>query len=751
MRKIKTLAKKMLRPLANPAVSRLREMAKKEVDSSLKNISSQNTEIKDLMNELSDLESSAKYICYYHGGSGNHGCEALVRTIAQVCGMDRGDLGVYSYRPNEDREFGLLDVASFFRKSELDTNELPVRFRSGTIALSIGGDNYCGYPIPQLAKYNRLFHERGAKTALIGCSIEPDNLEHSEIMGDLCQFDLITARETITYDALVKKGISKDKLKLIPDTAFLLPVADSKIKLPPNTIGFNLSNMVKDAGGLLVYENAKELIKNILDKTDYKVALIPHVAQDFNDDAEILTRLYSDFGKNSRLILIPKTLNCQQIKDVIRQCVIVVAARTHCSIAAYSSKIPTLVLGYSVKSRGIALDLFGECEHYVKSVYGLKNKSEFWEAFCWLDNNKTMIQEHLNRRIPEYIKDISKLKTYVEGLDNNTLECKIQKVAQKAKVDSYKKGVLSIITTCYNSEKYLYRYFDSILKQTNHNIQLIVVNDGSIDNTEKIIKNYAPIFKNQNIELIYLSQSNGGIGSAYDLAMKYVSGEYFCWCDSDNFYAPNFAEIILSYMSTHPETKILRHDGLMISESKINDAKFDVSEGIKFSKNSPDPYKKDLFMNAILEKNWHFGNAVISTAAFDSVSDRNIFPSRAGQNWQLCLPVLYKYEAEYIPDILFYCVLRDNSVSRESTNSVNLLYDQMDEYKNILIDTIKKIQPTKQKYLLDLIEQKYLTIKEELARAYNDREMSSIFKDALIENIEEKGDIYQNELKRLDS
>ena len=81
-----------------------------------------------------------------------------------------------------------------------------------------------------------------------------------------------------------------------------------------------------------------------------------------------------------------------------------IGARTHATIAAYSTCVPTLVLGYSVKSRGIARDIFGTEEHYVLPVQELQDPDELADGFDWLVSNEESIRAHLKRVMPEYIQ-----------------------------------------------------------------------------------------------------------------------------------------------------------------------------------------------------------------------------------------------------------------------------------------------------------------------------------------------------------
>ena len=96
--------------------------------------------------------------------------------------------------------------------------------------------------------------------------------------------------------------------------------------------------------------------------------------------------------------------NCMQIKDCIARCRFFIGARTHATIAAYSTLVPTLVVGYSVKAKGIAKDLFGTYENYVVPVQFLKQPDDLTKAFIWLQNNEYRIKERLMNVIPEVVK-----------------------------------------------------------------------------------------------------------------------------------------------------------------------------------------------------------------------------------------------------------------------------------------------------------------------------------------------------------
>jgi polysaccharide pyruvyl transferase WcaK-like protein len=117
----------------------------------------------------------------------------------------------------------------------------------------------------------------------------------------------------------------------------------------------------------------------------------------------VLRKLYDDFHQNPRLIMI-EDHTAPELKYIISKCDFFVGTRTHATIAAYSSCVPTLVVGYSVKARGIARDLFGTEEGYVLPVQGLKEPRELTAAFCRRMEQEAADRKHLTQLMPGYLE-----------------------------------------------------------------------------------------------------------------------------------------------------------------------------------------------------------------------------------------------------------------------------------------------------------------------------------------------------------
>ena len=373
-----------------------------------------------------------KILMYCHGGSGNHGCEAIVRSTIDILGQ-QGNFKHYliSRAPVEDRQYGIDHLAtiipefspvkkgtlSFLRAywnqkvfqshEQMDTLSNLASFRIPkwqVISLSIGGDNYCYSGYQLYTRYHQISRKLGHKTVLWGCSINPEFLDKNDLLEDLKTFDRIMVRESLSYQAMERKGLHN--IALFPDPAFALSCSETPYMLPPkDTVGINISPMVLSYGSenSQIIENYQYLIKYLLKETSFRIALIPHVVWCQNDDRTVLQRLKATFFKENRVFLVDD-MDCTQLKSYISSLRFLICARTHASIAAYSTGVPTLVAGYSIKARGIAKDIFGSEKHYVVPVKEMSSETQLTDAFRWIMCQESSIRKYLKSTMPTYIR-----------------------------------------------------------------------------------------------------------------------------------------------------------------------------------------------------------------------------------------------------------------------------------------------------------------------------------------------------------
>ena len=181
-----------------------------------------------------------------------------------------------------------------------------------------------------------------------------------------------------------------------------------------DVIGLNLSNFVVNSDDLSTGFGAEvnKLINYILNHTNLNILLIPHVLWKGQDDREISNVILRKYNSSRISVLNSDTLNYCELRYVISKCRFFIGARTHAVISAYSTYVPTIALGYSIKSKGIAKDLeLNEC--LVINSKQVKENAVL-SSFKYLSQNEERIRRHLEKMIPDYI---GKLHGIVEMLN----------------------------------------------------------------------------------------------------------------------------------------------------------------------------------------------------------------------------------------------------------------------------------------------------------------------------------------------
>ena len=102
--------------------------------------------------------------------------------------------------------------------------------------------------------------------------------------------------------------------------------------------------------------------------------------------------------------------------------------------------------------------------------------------------------------------------------------------------------LISIVIPVYNAEKYLEQCLNSIKNQTYKNFEVILVNDGSIDNSESICK----VFVESDTRFRYYLKANGGASSARNLGLDNAQGNYITFIDADDWVDENHLEVLIN-------------------------------------------------------------------------------------------------------------------------------------------------------------------------------------------------------------
>jgi len=129
-----------------------------------------------------------------------------------------------------------------------------------------------------------------------------------------------------------------------------------------------------------------------------------------------------------------------------------------------------------------------------------------------------------------------------------------------------KEDLVSVIIPIFNSEKFLKESIESVLNQTYKNIEIIAVDDGSSDNSLKILKQYSN-------KIIIVSQTNQGLAHALNAGIKKMTGKWLKWFSPDDILIPKAIEILVQEASKLPESTIVYSNWELIDEkgNKLRD------------------------------------------------------------------------------------------------------------------------------------------------------------------------------------
>lgn len=360
-----------------------------------------------------------QFLLYGHGGAYNHGAEAIVKCTVRLLNKlySENKVILSTHFKDQDVEFN-LPVDEFCERNpdylEMDRNSLQKgeydkliyestldKITENTVCLSVGGDNYCYENWQKWKRIHETVLERGALSILWSCSIEPAMVK-DEMVDTLKSHHMITVRESLTFNALKSKGINN--IIQCADIAFLLEAKECNLPdsfITGNTVAINVSPLVVRRENIkgIILKNIENLVKSILENTDMNVALVPHVLMPTDNDLTLLQEIYNKIN-DKRVYIFYEKLSAAEYKYIISKCRFGVFARTHASIAAYSSCIPSIVIGYSVKSKGIAIDL--GLEEYVLPLESFKDDCSLLSMFNKLIHDEFKIKQILSEKMPLY-------------------------------------------------------------------------------------------------------------------------------------------------------------------------------------------------------------------------------------------------------------------------------------------------------------------------------------------------------------
>ena len=247
--------------------------------------------------------------------------------------------------------------------------------------------------------------------------------------------------------------------------------------------------------------------------------------------------------------------------------------------------------------------------------------------------------------------------------------------------------MISIVVPIYNVDQYLEKCLDSILAQDYFDYEVLLINDGSNDNSEEICLRY----KNDHPNFFYYKKENGGLSDARNYGIPYTKGEYICFIDSDDYIRKDYLSklhakaqeensdiVICDYYDKYEDKEIIRKGKANLNDDELKD--YLLSAPNAWNK----LYKKELFKNNHIEyaKGLYYEDLATTP-----------------------LLLLNAKKISYVDEALYYYVQRSGSIMNQVT------YNSKNDDIFDVINRISEYYKNNNKYEEYKDEFEYITIK----------------------------------------
>ena len=221
---------------------------------------------------------------------------------------------------------------------------------------------------------------------------------------------------------------------------------------------------------------------------------------------------------------------------------------------------------------------------------------------------------------------------------------------------------VSIIMPCYNQGKYVREAIESVLHQTYKNIEIVCVNDASLDNSNDIIQNILSELNPDNF--IYINhKENKGVITTRNEAIEIATGEYILPLDADDTIEPTYVEKAVNILDENPDVGIV----YCWVNNFWKDSKSQISKWEDFD------ISKELFLNSIVNTSMYRKSDFLLVGGYKS------YMNKGWEDWDLWLSIIKKgFKAHLIKEVLFnYRRKFFDSRSNSAAKSIAHLYREL--------------------------------------------------------------------------
>lgn len=277
-------------------------------------------------------------------------------------------------------------------------------------------------------------------------------------------------------------------------------------------------------------------------------------------------------------------------------------------------------------------------------------------------------------------------------------------------------NLVSVIIPCCNEERYIERSVRSVISQGYAPIELVVVDDGSADNSRDVVLRLQAELGTADKAIKYIYKENGGLGSAIDTGLKHINGAYLALLDADDRFLPNAIAEMTAFLDAHPDYAGVRASGYRVNGETRT----------LFATTAAEKTETDIFPLLVegVINNWAGTYMLRTDRLFAFYPQKSIYPSRCGQNLQLLMPCAYGGKFGFIDKPLMEYISRGSSLSVGDTEK---LLKNADGYYDIRLNTLNLIFPDKgaEEYLRfkNLAELSYRRQRLDIAYTANDKKL----------------------------
>jgi len=276
--------------------------------------------------------------------------------------------------------------------------------------------------------------------------------------------------------------------------------------------------------------------------------------------------------------------------------------------------------------------------------------------------------------------------------------------------------LVSIITACYNGERFIDRWKMSLLNQTYKNIEVLVINDGSMDNSYKMLKYCQDEFIAKGYSFKCFNQQNAGIGAATNVGLQNMAGTYFMIYDIDDLLDPQCIEERVDFLEKNLDCSEVLSDGWFADETSLE-------------KKYPMKFLSPHLVSMEHEKEYIFTGVLLGergaatcpymhrTSSYIEINpNRLVYPSQYLQDSQIVLLNSYRYKCGFISTKMYTIVSHKDSHSHanKAADWDNYLYLQGQEVA--FLNTIRSLPaPLAEKIKYEtIIKQRFFIMKNKV-------------------------------------